>query len=187
MKTLLPNFYGVKKTKKIKTVKKGKNKEKPKPSEKEESTPVLKNKKNDKESHYRIYFSGRQSCMEKKTTRDRNVETREFGVQASIPEVAILKGSTNTTVTTLLEKRPSLCIWGQKVEEEVSVFGGSIGLQVDMFKVFQSKEEGRKSLPSRKSFKLSSRVNSILQVKENNFLNRGDCHTLPMRGSLSKR
>jgi hypothetical protein len=68
-------------------------------------------------------------------------------------------------VSTLLEKKSALCIWGQKVEEEVSIFGASIGLQVDMMKAFQSKDEGRKSLPGRKSFKLSSRVNSILQVK----------------------
>lgn len=29
-------------------------------------TPAVKPKKNEKESHYRIYFSGRQSCMEKR-------------------------------------------------------------------------------------------------------------------------
>ena len=70
-------------------------------------------------------------------------------------------------------------VCGQKVEEEVSTMGNYVGVQVDMKKVFSQRDEAR--LPSRKSFKVSSRPNSILQVKENNFLNRADCHTMPLR------
>lgn len=36
-------------------------------------------------------------------------------------------------------------------------------------------ENGRQGNQTRKSFSVRQRVNSFLQVKENNFLQRGDC------------
>lgn len=97
--------------------------------------------KNDKESHYRIYFSGKSPLINKRVIqRDHKpkIETVEFGVQATFAESRILRGATNTTDTAmaLVEKRSSLCIWGQKVEEEVSALGGNVGVQVDLSKYF---------------------------------------------------
>lgn len=40
---------------------------------------------------------------------------------------------------------------------------------------------------ARKSFKMTYRNNSILQVKENNFLNRGDCGHTTGSNFLTKR
>lgn len=55
---------------------------------------------------------------------------------------------------------------GQKVEEDILIFGNNIGIQTELNKVFtKSKEELRQSIP-RRSFKVTTnRGNSLVQTK----------------------
>lgn len=66
------------------------------------------------------------------------------------------------------------------------IYGNHVGVQADFNKnVPQTQFESQEK--HRKSFKLTHRPSSKLQVKENNFLNRGDCgHTVGV-AYLSKK
>ncbi len=70
-----------------------------------------------------------------------------------------------------------LCIWGQKMEEEVVVSGCSVGLQVEMARAFlRNRNEMALSTEnlSRRAPKKTARIGTIVLHNENNFLNRGD-------------
>ena len=69
-----------------------------------------------------------------------------------------------------------MCVIGQKVEE-ISIFGNSVGMQVSENKEIFASRQDQSGPVGRKSFSVRQRVNSFLQVKENNFLQRGDCMT----------
>lgn len=70
----------------------------------------------------------------------------------------------------------NLCVIGQKVEE-ISVYGTTVGVQVSENKeIFVSRMDTNLNA-MRKTFGVRQRINSYLQVKENNFLQRGDCMT----------
>lgn len=114
-------MFGIKKDKDKKVVKKKKKKVEQKKEEKEDIVKPEKPKKNEKESHYRIYFSGRNSVAEKRAVTKELLkkETKECGVQATFVEKNILKGSVNIISSSnfMLEKKSSLMVTGQKVEE----------------------------------------------------------------------
>lgn len=60
----------------------------------------------------------------------------------------------------------------------MNIFGNNVGIQAELHRNFtQNRAELHQK--QRKSFKMTKRPSSKLQVKENNFLNRGDCgHTM---------
>lgn len=69
-------------------------------------------------------------------------ETSSFGCQVNIQEKAILhRASLNSqpikekTFDKIFEKK-SLCIFGQKVEDDLVIFGNTVGLQTDAEKSF---------------------------------------------------
>ena len=70
----------------------------------------------------------------------------------------------------------SLCVIGQKVDE-IQIYGNNVGIQVtENNDIFKNRTENQNQLTSnRKSFSVRTRTNSFLQVKQNNFLQRGDC------------
>lgn len=72
----------------------------------------------------------------------------------------------------------NLCVIGQKVEQ-ISIFGNTVGIQVEQNRqIFANRfQNGSSSATNRKSFSVRQRINSFLQVKQNNFLQRGDCMT----------
>lgn len=102
LKAILPNLFGKKKNKEKKE-KKTKKKKAEKKEEKEEVVTPLKSKKNEKQSHYRIYFSGRHSSLGVRPLKELKPlkETKEVGVQASFVEKGILKGSVNMSTKNL--------------------------------------------------------------------------------------
>ena len=59
-------MFGKKKNKEKKVVKKKKKKPEPKKEEENQTQRLEKPRRNDKESQYRIYFSARQSVLDKR-------------------------------------------------------------------------------------------------------------------------
>lgn len=42
---------------------------------------------------------------------------KDYAAQTSVPDSSILKGFTNVSASLIQERKASLCIWGQKMEE----------------------------------------------------------------------
>jgi hypothetical protein len=70
----------------------------------------------------------------------------------------------------------NLCVIGLKVEE-ISVYGTTVGVQVSENKEIFASRVDPNIILGRRTFGVRQRINSFLQVKENNFLQRGDCMT----------
>ena len=66
----------------------------------------------------------------------------------------------------------NLCVVGQKVEE-ISIYGNTVGTQASDSEIFTNRNNSL-LFNDRKRFSVKTRPTTFLQVKENNFLQRGD-------------
>lgn len=87
------------------------------------------------------------------------------------------------TFEKIIEKK-SLCIVGQKVEDDLVIFGNTVGLQTEGDKtMFRNRNEiqvENKSMIKR-VMKSNPKVSTVFLHNENNFLNKGDILHKAMR------
>lgn len=109
----------------------------------------FKMKKNDKESAYKRFFSGRSSIHSRQITtaldfyKKAKPEGRNFGCQVDIQQKAVLHRSSLNVQTSrepksferIFEKK-SLCVVGQKVDEDLVINGNTVGILAEMDKNF---------------------------------------------------
>lgn len=185
---LLPR--AAKKAPKKKKKKEPKREERPKKEEKRKEELELRLKKIDKDSYYKKYFSGRCSLNVRTPEflpkeRKSFIESRHFCVQVDLSDRAVLHRSSmnsmpNEKTAPAAEKifeKKSLCVIGQKVEEELTINDLSVGVQAEMAKVFlrnrndlQLASQGT----TKRIFRSNPKMTTVMLHNENNFLNRGD-------------
>ena len=117
-------------------------------------------------------------------------QSKNFCCQVEIHQKAILHRSSlnsqisrDKSVDKVFDRR-SLCVVGQKVDDEVVIYGNTVGIQTEVEKnMFKPRSEimvENKSLP-KKLLKSTPKVPTIFLHNQNNFLNRGDILHKAMR------
>ena len=107
------------------------------------------------------------------------MESRTIGLQVDMPEKNVLNRSSfmniaqerNDSGSKLLPKKGGLCVVGQKMEDDLTLMGQSVGVQVDFTRIFlkhRKELQFNQSLPKR--VKPTMKVGIPIFLNENNLL-----------------
>lgn len=135
----------------------------------------------DHEACFKRLINNRCSLSLKRTELKFNkklfTEMKNAAVQVDIPEKSVLNRSTNVNLPAAEKEKKGLFVIGQKVEEELTISGNTVGVQVEIGKSFLKNRNdialSTENL-SKRNHKKTARIGTIMLHNENNFLNRGD-------------